>query len=146
MFFRSRKKESPLPISSGATAEGARTQDLGLVHGSAVVGVNAWKETMSAVTDVFGGRNAGLEATVDKGIGLAVATMQKRARALGADAVRDVRVDLEQMGGRGGRGGHLIVIAVGTAVREEEEDTTPTEGSNDGTLRTPGLPPFQAGR
>ena len=145
MSFASRNKKPPLRISSGTTAEGARTTDLGLVHGSAVVGVNAWKEAISAVTDVFGGRSSSLEATVDKGIGLAVATMQEKARALGADAVRDVRVDLEQMGGRGGRGGHLIVIAVGTAVREKAEPAAPLAVPDD-TSPTAGLPPFRPGR
>lgn len=145
MLFGRRQPTPPLRVSSSTGEVGTQRTDLGLVVGSAVVGVNVWKEAIAAVTDVFGGRSSSLEATVDKGIDLAVATMQEKARALGADAVRDVRIDLEQMGGRGGRGGHLIVIAVGTAVREAAEPALPCTVPDD-TSPTAGLPPFQPGR
>ena len=143
-MFRRRQQPEPLRLSSAAREADTPTTDLGLVHGSAVVGVNVWKEAVSAVTDVFGGRSASLEATVDQGIALALATMETRARERGAEAVRDVRVDVEQMGGRGGRGGHLIVIAVGTAVRGREV-ANPPRAEGEAPIVVDGLPPFRPG-
>lgn len=144
-MFGSSRKRPPLPLSSGpADATLSHAAALGLVHGCAVVGVNVWKETIAAVTDVFGGRSSSIEATVDKGIGLALQTMQERALARGADGIVEVRVDVEQMGGRGGRGGHLIIVAVGTAVGHERPGATvPPPAASAPTAG--GLPPFRPG-
>jgi uncharacterized protein YbjQ (UPF0145 family) len=86
---------------------------LGIVTGEAIIGANIFRDMFATVRDVVGGRSG----TYEKGLGeardLALAEMQQKALALGANAVIAVDIDYEVLGSNNGM---LMVSANGTAV------------------------------
>lgn len=83
-----------------------------IVAGEAVVGINVFKDIGAGLRDVFGGRSAGYEDSVNKARETALAEMVDRAIALGANAVVGVDIDYETLGANG----MVMVSATGTAV------------------------------
>lgn len=89
---------------------------LGIVTAEVVYGSNALRDFFAGIRDVIGGRTGSYERLFQQGQKDALAELEKRAKALGADAVIGIEIDtgtinLDQSGIM------LLITAVGTAIR-----------------------------
>lgn len=83
----------------------------GIVVGEAIMGANIVRDFFAQITDVVGGRSDSYENKLREAREVALAELEERARALGADAVVGVDLDYEVVGDS-----MLMVSASGTAV------------------------------
>lgn len=88
----------------------------GIVFGEVITGVNFVKDIMASLRDLVGGRSASYEDELLRAREAALMEMERRAVALGANAIVGVDVDYEVLGQGGGM---LMVTSSGTAVRIE---------------------------
>jgi uncharacterized protein YbjQ (UPF0145 family) len=97
------------------TIEGRPIREyLGIVTGETIIGANIFKDIFAGIRDIVGGRSGTYERVIQEARASALAEMQDKARAMGADAVLGVDLDFETVGSGGSM---LMVIATGTAVR-----------------------------
>jgi len=82
----------------------------GIVVGEAILGANVFRDVFAAITDIVGGRSAAYEEELGKARTVALDELEKRARAVGANAVVGVDLDYEVINNM------LMVSASGTAV------------------------------
>jgi|SRR5690554_782012 len=88
----------------------------GIVFGEVISGVNFVKDFAAGLSNFFGGRSGSYEGELIEAREAALAEMEKRARAMGANAVVGVDVDYEVLG----QGGNMLMVtASGTAVLTE---------------------------
>lgn len=84
-----------------------------IVFGEVISGMDFIKDFAAGLTNFFGGRSKSYEGEMIKAREEAVLEMEKRAKALGANAVVGVDIDYEVLGQSGNM---LMVTASGTAV------------------------------
>ena len=93
-------------ITTTPSVEGRAIREYkGIAFGEVITGVN--------FMNFFGGRSAGYEEELQKARGEALAELEQRAGAMGANAVIGVDIDYEVLGADNGM---LMVTASGTAV------------------------------
>ncbi|MEM8793118.1 MAG: heavy metal-binding domain-containing protein [Pseudomonadota bacterium] len=98
-------------VTTTPSIEGKRiTQYCGIVVGEAILGANVIRDLFAGVTDILGGRSSAYEEELGKARETALAEMQERAAAAGANAVVGVDLDYEVINNM------LMVSASGTAV------------------------------
>ncbi|MDP9801031.1 uncharacterized protein YbjQ (UPF0145 family) [Arcanobacterium wilhelmae] len=85
----------------------------GIVFGEVIQGVDAIKDFAAGLTNFFGGRSNSYEGELLRAREEALAEMEQRAQALGANAVVGVDIDYETLGANGSM---IMVTASGTAV------------------------------
>ncbi|NLL39126.1 MAG: putative heavy metal-binding protein [Clostridiales bacterium] len=104
-------------VTTTPSIEGRRIVDYrGVVFGEVISGVNFIKDFAAGLSNFFGGRAGSYEGELIEAREQALAEMQKRAKALGANAVVGVDIDYEVLG----QGGNMLMVtASGTAVRIE---------------------------
>ena len=85
----------------------------GRTIGELISGVDIFRDIGAGLRNIFGGRSTGYEDELQNARSEALAEMQRRASALGADAVVGVDVDYEVLGSDNGM---LMVSVSGTAV------------------------------
>jgi uncharacterized protein YbjQ (UPF0145 family) len=104
-------------VTTTPSIEGRRIVDYrGVVLGEVISGVNFIKDFAAGLSNFFGGRAGSYEGELIEAREQALAEMQKRAKALGANAVVGVDIDYEVLG----QGGNMLMVtASGTAVRIE---------------------------
>jgi uncharacterized protein YbjQ (UPF0145 family) len=90
---------------------------LGVVSGEAILGANVLKDWMAGLRNFFGGRTRGYEKELARAHREALEQMLERAAGSDASAVVGISLDHEFIGM--GRGGMIMVVATGTAVRLE---------------------------
>lgn len=96
------------------TIEGMQIQEyLGIVFGEVISGVDFVRDLAASFSNFFGGRSNSYEQELLEARTTALAEMEQRAAALGANAVIGVDIDYEVLGSNGGM---LMVTASGTAV------------------------------
>ena len=101
-------------VTTTPSIDGKRiTAYKGIVFGEVVSGVNVIKDMAAGLRNFFGGRSETYEGELIEARENAVAEMQSRAAALGANAVVGVDIDYEVLGADNGM---LMVTASGTAV------------------------------
>ena len=101
-------------VTTTPSIDGKRiTEYKGIVFGEVVSGVNVIKDMAAGLRNFFGGRSETYEGELIEERENAVAEMQSRAAALGANAVVGVDIDYEVLGADNGM---LMVTASGTAV------------------------------
>ena len=101
-------------VSTTPTLEGHPIKEYkGIVTGETIIGANAIKDFMAGLTDFFGGRSTTYEKVLIEAKNTALAEMQQRALAMGANAIVGVDLDYETLGSGGGM---LMVTASETAV------------------------------
>ena len=83
----------------------------GVVVGEAILGANVFRDIFAGSTDIIGGRSGAYEQELGKARELALAELEERAAAKGANAVVGVDLDYEVIGDS-----MLMVSASGTAV------------------------------
>jgi uncharacterized protein YbjQ (UPF0145 family) len=88
----------------------------GVVFGEVIVGVNFLKDFAASIRDFVGGRSGTYEKELVNARTTAMAELEARAKAMGADAVVGIDIDYEVLGREGGM---LMVTASGTAVKLE---------------------------
>lgn len=99
-------------VTTTGSVEGYQIADYkGIVTGEAIMGANIVRDIFAQITDVIGGRAGSYEAKLADARETALAEMQDRARALGANAVVGVDLDYEVINNM------LMVSASGTAVQ-----------------------------
>jgi uncharacterized protein YbjQ (UPF0145 family) len=86
---------------------------LGVVTGEAIIGANIFRDIFAGVRDIVGGRSATYEKALAEAREVAMAEMQQRAQALGANGVVGIDLDYEVLGQNNGM---LMVSVSGTAV------------------------------
>lgn len=83
----------------------------GIVVGEAIMGANVFRDLFARVTDIVGGRSGAYESKLQEARDTALAELEQRAAAAGANAVVGVDLDYEVVGDS-----MLMVSASGTAV------------------------------
>jgi len=89
-----------------------------LVFSNVVCGANFVKDFMANIADTLGGRSGGYERTIDNGMEKAIESLQKKALAVGANAVVRVAFEYNSVGKNGTI---LSVHAYGSAVELREK-------------------------
>lgn len=85
----------------------------GIVFGEVVNGVDFVKDFAAGLTNFFGGRSGSYEGELIEAREAALKELEKRARAIGADAVVGIDIDYEVLG----QGNNMLMVtASGTAV------------------------------
>ena len=87
------------------------TESLGIVGAETIMGANVVRDVFARFTDFFGGRSGSYERKMAQARETAIAEMEAKAKAMGADAVIGVDIDYETLGTM------LMVAATGTAVK-----------------------------
>ena len=82
----------------------------GIVVGEAILGANVFRDLFAGITDIIGGRSGAYEASLGEARETALRELEKRAQAVGANAVIGVDLDYEVINNM------LMVSASGTAV------------------------------
>ena len=91
------------------------TEVVEIVSAEVAVGMNIFKDILSAVRDVVGGRAGAVQDTLRDLRGQALEELRQEASRVGADAVVGVDLDYSEFSG-GGRS-MLFIVANGTAVK-----------------------------
>jgi uncharacterized protein YbjQ (UPF0145 family) len=86
----------------------------GVVFGEVIAGVNFIRDFAASIRNFVGGRSGSYEEELLTARTQALAELENRARALGADAVVGIDIDYEVLGSNGNM---LMVTASGTAVK-----------------------------
>ena len=101
-------------VTTTTLIEGRPVQQyLGVVTGEVIAGANLVRDIFASITDIFGGRSGKYEEVLATAREQALAEMQDKARALGANAVIGVDIAYEVLGKAGSM---LMVSCSGTAV------------------------------
>ena len=104
-------------LTTTPTIEGRRIVEYkGIVFGEVISGVDFVKDFAAGLTNFFGGRSNSYEGELQMAREQALAELQQRASAMGANAVVGVDLDYETLGANGSM---LMVTASGTAVLVE---------------------------
>jgi uncharacterized protein YbjQ (UPF0145 family) len=99
-------------VTTTPNVEGRKIIDYrGIVVGEAIMGANVVRDVFASITDIVGGRSGAYESKLQDARDTALAELQQRATAVGADAVVGVDLDYEVVGQS-----MLMVSASGTAV------------------------------
>lgn len=85
----------------------------GIVFGEVISGVNMFKDIGAGLRNILGGRSAGYEDELMACRQNALEEMQKRTKALGANAIIGIDIDYEMLGSGNGM---MMVTTSGTAV------------------------------
>ena len=104
-------------VTTTPNIEGKRiSKYFGIVTGEAILGANVFKDVFAGIRDIVGGRSATYEKELQRARDMALAEIESKAQALGANAVIGVDLDYEVLGANNGM---LMVSASGTAVMAE---------------------------
>lgn len=101
-------------VTTTPSVEGAKIVDYkGIVFGEVINGVNFIKDFTAGLTNFFGGRSGSYEGELIEAREAAIREMEKRAKAMGANAIVGVDIDYEVLG----QGNNMLMVtASGTAV------------------------------
>ena len=104
-------------LTTTSSIEGRKILEYkGIVFGEVISGVDFVKDFTAGLTNFFGGRSGCYEGELQKAREQALAELQQRAAALGANAVVGVDLDYEILGASANM---LMVSASDTAVLVE---------------------------
>jgi len=108
-----------LTTTNGRIIPGATLTQPTLVRGGVVISVDYFKRIAAGIRTIFGGRLRAYESLMERGRREAILRMREAAKAEGADAVINVRLETTRIAN--GRGDKQVagieVFAYGTAVR-----------------------------
>ena len=111
-------------LTTTSSIEGRKILEYkGIVFGEVISGVDFVKDFTAGLTNFFGGRSGSYEGELQKAREQALAELQQRAAALGANAVVGVDLDYEILGASANM---LMVSASGTAVLWNSTQATRT--------------------
>ena len=87
---------------------------VGIVNGKAIIGANIFRDMVSSVRVVVGGRAGGYERALAGARDAALDDMKEAAKELGADGIVGIDFDYEVLGETNGM---MMVAVSGTAVK-----------------------------
>ena len=90
--------------------------EIDMVTAECAYGMNIFRDFFAGVRDIVGGRSKAVEKVLRDARRTVFDELRQTAEELGADAVIAVDLDYHELTG-GGKGGMLLVVATGTAVR-----------------------------
>mgnify|MGYP006348108249 FL=1 len=101
-------------LSTTPTIEGHQILEYkGIVTGETIIGANFMKDLFAGIRGIIGGRSNSYEKVLRKAKDTAMAEMEERASAVGANAIVGIDIDYETVG----QSGSMLMVAVsGTAV------------------------------
>lgn len=106
-----------MQFSTTPTLEGQSIVEYcGVVTGEAILGANIFRDFFAGIRDIVGGRSGAYEKELRKAREIALQELGEQAKALGADAVVgiDIDIDYETVG----KDGSMLMVSVsGTAVK-----------------------------
>ena len=125
-------------LTTTPTIEGRRIVEYkGIVFGEVISGVDFVKDFAAGLTNFFGGRSNSYEGELQKAREQALAELQQRASAMGANAVVGVDLDYETLGANGSM---LMVTAGGIVLPGRATSTAaPACGAECPHSRKPGF-------
>jgi uncharacterized protein YbjQ (UPF0145 family) len=102
-------------ITTTPSIEGKKIVEYkGIAFGEVITGINFIKDFAAGLTNFFGGRSGSYENELVKAREEAIRELEKRAEALGGNAVVGVDIDYEVLG----QGGNMLMVTVsGTVVK-----------------------------
>ena len=108
-----------LPTTNGRIIPGMVLTEPTLVHGGVVISVDYFKRIGAIVGAIFGGRLYAYESLMERGRREALLRMREAAKAGGADAIINVRIETTRIANGTGdkQVAGIEVLAYGTAVR-----------------------------
>lgn len=86
-----------------------------IISAECVLGVNAFADYLTSITDFVGGRSGSLQKALKKARRTVLDELKKEAASVGANAVVGIDIDYSEISGAGKC--MLLVVATGTAVR-----------------------------
>ncbi len=102
-------------LTTTPTIEGRPIQQyIGIVTSETIIGANIFKDLFAGIRDIVGGRSGTYERVIEEARQSALAELQQKAQAMGANAVVGIDLDFETVGSGGSM---LMVVATGTAVK-----------------------------
>lgn len=105
---------SSIPLTTEMVAPFPVSEQLGIVSGDCVLGMNMLKDLPVVLRDIVGGRSKTFQNALKEARETALQDMRREAHALGADAVVAVQISHQQISAGSAM---LMVVATGTAVR-----------------------------
>ncbi len=113
-FYKVRERGIFMILTTTPSVEGKQIVSYhGIVFGEVISGVDVIKDFTAGLSNFFGGRSATYEDELTKARTQALAELESRAAAMGANAVVGIDIDYEVLGANNGM---LMVTASGTAV------------------------------
>lgn len=101
-------------LTTTSTLEGKTIVEYkGLVTAETIIGANIFRDIFAGIRDIIGGRSNSYERVLTEAKETALAEIQQKAKALGANAILGIDLDFETVGQSGSM---LMVSASGTAV------------------------------
>jgi len=91
-------------------------KEIEIVSAECVYGMHIFKDFFGGVRDIFGGRSKAIQDTLRDARKTAMAELRREALMVGGDAVIGVDLDYQEITG-GGKGGMIMLVASGTAVK-----------------------------
>jgi uncharacterized protein YbjQ (UPF0145 family) len=108
------KETKAMLLTTTNTIEGKPIQKyIGIISSETIIGANIFKDLFAGIRDIVGGRSGTYERVIEQAKESAMAELQQKAQALGANAVVGIDLDFETVGSNGSM---LMVVATGTAV------------------------------
>lgn len=108
------KETKAMLLTTTNTIEGKPIrQYIGIISSETIIGANIFKDLFAGIRDIVGGRSGTYERVIEQAKESAMAELQQKAQALGANAVVGIDLDFETVGSNGSM---LMVVATGTAV------------------------------
>jgi uncharacterized protein YbjQ (UPF0145 family) len=94
-------------------------KEIEIITAECVYGMNIFRDIFAAVRDIFGGRSAATQTVLRDARRTVLTELKREALIVGADAVIAVDLDYQELSA-GSKGGMLMIVASGTAVKLEE--------------------------
>lgn len=97
------------------------------VSSNIVVGANIFSDFSASITDFFGGRSGTYEKKLQQIYEQSIYNLQKKAKALGASAIVGLKIDIDEITGKGTQ--MFMITAYGTPVRavRQRNETLPSD-------------------
>lgn len=110
-------KQQVLITTTNTIQGGTIIQYLDLISTHVVIGANFFSDLKASFTDFFGGRSGTYQKKLKEIYNAALSEMQREAACMGANAVVGLKIDFDEISGKGVS--MFMVSAVGTAVKVE---------------------------
>ena len=109
--------EDNILLMTSSMSDDKISETLGIVRSEVVLGANIFRDTMAGIRDAIGGRSGNYERIIERLTTKAELELKSRASKMGADAVTDMKVDIEPVGSKGSM---FACSMSGTAVKLNE--------------------------
>jgi uncharacterized protein YbjQ (UPF0145 family) len=117
----------PVMLTTAPLLEGFRVvRTIEVITAECVLGMNVFRDLLSGVTDIIGGRSGTMQKMLREARLLCLGELKREAVELGANAVIAVALDYNELSGQGKS--MLFLVASGTAVVVEPLPTSTSDG------------------